>query len=106
MPSLHKYTQFQGSRLQTNNTLFLANNTFAKAKQDKLKFQAKNQEALKINNLIKFNGGLIILTNNSVFFNQERQCKNLRTVDYKQVDVTSFRGVARKAVTPKDQYIA
>ena len=48
--------------LQTNNILFLADEAFAKAKQNKLykaKFMAKECKQLTVNIPFKFNGGLI-----------------------------------------------
>ena len=57
--------------LQTNDTLFIRDNVFAKAEQDKLKFQAKPCEMLIKDHPIKFNGGLITLIDSKLFFNQE-----------------------------------
>ena len=52
---------------------------------------------------IKFNGGLITLINGKLFFNQERQCKNLTIVNYKHpLNTTSSCGIIRKGVTLKD----
>ena len=48
--------------LQTDNTLFLADNAFAEAKETKLwcaGFAAKDQEQLTVDKPLKFNGGLI-----------------------------------------------
>ena len=48
--------------LQINNTLFLADKTFAEAKQNKLykaKFIAKERKQLIVNTPLKFNSGLI-----------------------------------------------
>jgi hypothetical protein len=50
--------------LQTNNTLFLANKTFAKVKQIKLnktKFITKEQEQLTIKHLLSLTKALFIL---------------------------------------------
>ena len=50
--------------LQTNNTLFLADKTFAEVEQNKLykiKFIAKEREQLIVNTPLKFNSGLIQL---------------------------------------------
>ena len=50
--------------LQTNNTLFLADETFVEAEQNELhkaKFMAKEREQLTVNTPLKFNGGLIQL---------------------------------------------
>lgn len=44
---------------------------------------------------------------NTISLTQERQCQNLRLVNIKQpTDIISSRGVIRKTVTPKDQYVA
>jgi len=48
--------------LQTNNTLFLADETFTNTEQNKLhkaKFMAKEQEQLTVDILIKFNSKVI-----------------------------------------------
>ena len=93
--------------LQTDDTLFIGDDVFAEAEQDKLKFQAKPREMLTKDHPIKFNGGLITLIDGKLFFNQERQCKNLTIVNCKHpLDTTSSRGIVRKGVTPKDQYVA
>jgi hypothetical protein len=50
--------------LQTNNTLFLADKSFAEAKKSELhkaNFLAKNREQLTSSTLIKFNSGQIEL---------------------------------------------
>jgi hypothetical protein len=50
--------------LQTNNTLFLVDKTFAEIEQNKLhkaKFIAKEREQLTVNTPLKFNSGLIQL---------------------------------------------
>ena len=66
---------------------------------------AKEREKLTTTNPIKFNKGQITLNNdNSITFNQVRQCENLSLVKLKNenADLTSSRGDIRKAVTPKD----
>jgi len=96
--------------LQTDDTLFLADESFAGNEQSKLhkaEFMAKEREQLTIDTPIKFNGGLIQLApDRSIAFTQERQCKNLNTVNIKPANSTSSRGVTRNLLTPKDQYIA
>ena len=59
---LYSNNPFRIVGLQTNNTLFLADNTFIDAKQSELykaEFIAKEREQLTTDTLIKFNGGLI-----------------------------------------------
>lgn len=96
--------------LQTDDTLFLADNTFAASEETNLKkakFMAKDREVLTCDTPIKFNGGQIRLENDSIVLTQERQCQNLRLVALgRAIDLKSSRGAVRQAVTPKDQYIA
>ena len=97
--------------LQTDDTLFLADKAFATAEQEHLEkahFLAKEREQLTTNQPIKFNGCVIQLSQEgSVILTQERQCKNLNTVDpMKAISTTSSRGTIRKALTTKEQYAA
>jgi len=96
--------------LQTDDTLFLADNTFAGKEQSELhkaEFMAKEREQLTVNMPIKFNGGLIQLTpDGSITLTQERQCKNLSIISTTPTTSTSSRGITRELLMPKDQYIA
>ena len=95
--------------IQTDDTLILCDNTFATNEADELKrarFLSKEREQLTQSNPVKFNGGNIKLECNSIVLTQERQCKNLRLVATYATDLASARGAIRKAVTPKDQYVA
>jgi hypothetical protein len=95
--------------MQTDDTLILADKTFATNEAielNKARFLSKEREQLTQSNPLKFNGGNIKLETNSIVLTQERQCKNLRLVATHTADLTGVRGVVRKAVTPKDQYVA
>ncbi len=96
--------------LQTDNTLFLGDQMFAKAEETELKkakFLTKEHEQLTIENLIKFNSGQIKLSNNSIIeLTQTHQCQNLKLVALKEVNITNSKGKLRQAVIPKDQYVA
>ncbi len=97
--------------LQTNDTLILADKTFAAAEKvelQKAKLLAKARDQLTIDHSIKFNGGFITLTaDRSIYLNQESQCRCLRLITLKKpLDLVSLRGLIRKLMTPKDQYIA
>jgi hypothetical protein len=95
--------------LQTDDTLFLADQTFADAEETELreaKFLAKPREQLTEQTPVKFNGGLITQTGNLIKLTQERQAQNLRLVIAKPTDLTSSRGEIRKTVNTKDQYVA
>lgn len=96
--------------LQTDDTLILADEIFAAAEEKQLhkaKLLAKDREKLTNTTPIKFNGGYIKKCNNDILLSQEKQCKNLSLVTLKTpIDLVGSRGQIRKAVTPKDQYVA
>ena len=96
--------------LQTDDTLFLADMKFAIHEEKELqksKFMAKDRGKLTHSSTLSFNGGKIKLEpDNAITLTQERQCRNLKPVNVKSVDLTSSRGKIRTAVTPKDQFIA
>jgi hypothetical protein len=97
--------------LQTDDTLFLANTTFADAEQrqlEKAHFLAKEREQLTVEQSLKFNGCIIQLSREgNITITQERQCKNLKTVHLSKVaTTTSSRGMVRDALTTKEQYVA
>lgn len=64
--------------LPTDDTLILANNIFAAAKEKELKevkLLVNNREKLTLNTSIKFNRSYTRLANNNkLFFSQKRQC--------------------------------
>jgi hypothetical protein len=94
--------------LQTDDTLFLADDPFAEAEERELhkaKFLAKEREQLTAETPLRFNGGLIRLVPDGITLTQERQCENLSTIGTKSATSTGSRGVTR-TLTPKDQYIA
>ena len=95
--------------LQTDDTLFLADQTFADAEETELqeaKFLAKPREQLTEQTPIKFNGGLITQEGNLIKLTQERQAQNLRLVTIKPTDLTSSYRETHKTVNTKDQYVA
>jgi hypothetical protein len=97
--------------LQTDDTLALANDVFAQMEEDELqkaKFTAKPREKLTREHPLKFNGCTItLMDSNNLALTQTRQCENLRVVNpSKSTDIVSSRGVVRKDVDPKGQYVA
>jgi len=94
--------------LQTDDTLFLADEQFAAREQSQLheaKFMAKERETLTLENPLKFNGGLIqLLQDGSITLTQKRQAENLSEVSTKSATSNGTR--ATKTLTPKEQYIA
>ena len=102
-------TGFRVVGLQTDDTLILANKGFATNEAGGIKraqFSSKEREQLTEAHPLKFNGGHIKLEGGSIVLTQERQCANLRLVTSHSTDLTGARGTTRKAVTPKDQYVA
>ena len=91
--------------LQTDDTLMLADRKFAAVEEQELnaaKLLAKDREKLTESHLIKFNGGYIRLQADSIHLTQENQCKCLKPVTLKNIDLTGSRGQIRKVVAPKD----
>ncbi|KHJ30833.1 hypothetical protein EV44_g3495 [Erysiphe necator] len=97
--------------LQTDNTLFLANQKFADKEENeikKAKLIAKDRETLTKGNSLKFNGGLIHLHSNprSITVKQKQHCKNLKLVQPHPTDILNSRGKLRKASSTHDQFVA
>ncbi len=90
--------------LQTDDTLFPADKTFAIKGEEQLhkaKLLAKKRE--KLNNAsINFNSGCVKHESNSIHLTRERQCRNLHLIALKSNALISSRGKIRKAVTPED----
>ncbi|KAI1004340.1 hypothetical protein K3495_g3869 [Podosphaera aphanis] len=69
--------------LQTDDTLFIADQKFAIQEEKKLneaKLAAKDREVLTASSPLKFNGGIIPLTENVISLTQDKNWKNLRTI--------------------------
>ena len=96
--------------LQTDDTLFIADEQFAIEEQIQLQkagFLAKERERLTSTHDLKFNGGIIHLEDDeSITLTQERQCKNLKLVRSEDTSMTSSRGAIRQNLNTKEQYIA
>ena len=91
--------------LQTDDTLFVGDDAFAKKEQLRLQkagFLAKERERLTFNNNLKFNGGVIHANDTSITLTQVRQCKNLKIVSNKNTTTTSSRSAVRQNLTIKD----
>ena len=92
--------------LQTDDTLFFADDRFAILEATHLKrakLLAKNRKKLTRLAPIKFNGSHIRLENDdSILLTQKHQCQNLSLVALKSIDLTSIRDIIRQTVTPKD----
>ena len=107
---LYSNQPFSVVGIQTDDTLILGDYDFIDKEQAQLQkasFLAKDREQLSIENDLKFNGGVIQLQDDgSITLTQERQCKNLKLVSTKTIDSTSSRGITRKELLTKEQYVA
>jgi Reverse transcriptase (RNA-dependent DNA polymerase) len=97
--------------LQTDDTLLLANNIFAQMEESELqkaKLTSKPREQLICEKPLKFNGGIITLTEpGNILLTQAHQCKGIRAANpSKSTDIVSSRGMVRKSINPKGQYVA
>jgi hypothetical protein len=98
--------------IQTDDTLILADDEFVALEEKKLvraHLTSKNREKLNLIISIKFNDGLIILSNdgNTLLLTQSKQFDQIRLIDVKiSIDLISSRDEVRKMITSKDQYIA
>ena len=95
--------------LQTDDTMFIADDDFALKESKELenaKFMAKKREKLTLSSPLKFNGGIVTLTNKSIILTQAQQYTNLCIIETLKTELSGARGKIRKRVTPKDQYIA
>ena len=107
----HQDPHYGIAGLQTDNTLFLGNQSFADLEQEELqkaKLLAKDREQLTPDHSLKFNGGIIQLQDNgtALTITQERQCQNLKTVCHDKASTTTTRGITRQNLTHQDQYVA
>jgi transposase InsO family protein len=95
--------------LQTDDTLFVGDEEFAELEQQQLhkaKFMAKDRDTLTQAKELKFNGGIIQLTDAGITLTQQRQCELLQTVQAEAATTTSSRGAVRHNLTMKEQYIS
>ncbi len=96
--------------IQTDDTLILADDEFVTLEQNELvraRLTFKQREKLISTISIKFNDGLIFLSDNFLLLIQSKQFDQIRLIDVKiSVDLTSSRDEIRKMITSKDQYIA
>jgi hypothetical protein len=66
----------------------------------------KERERLTITHDFKFNGSIIHVNDINITLIQERQCKNLKTVNNKNTTTINIKGTICQNLSIKDQYIA
>jgi hypothetical protein len=103
-------TSFGLVGLQTDDTLIVADDTFAQTEEDELQragLMAKTREQLTKGHMLKFNGGNITLrSDNSITMTQESYNATLQPVTTTANTLVSSRGTIRRDVSVKDQYVA
>ncbi|KAI9038566.1 uncharacterized protein KD926_010611 [Aspergillus affinis] len=99
-PNSRKSTGFGIVGLQTDDTLILADTTFAESEEIELRkaqFLAKDREKLIIKKPLKFNGSMVKLEPDRITLIQETQCIKLSLID---------KIITQAPSTLKDRYIA
>jgi hypothetical protein len=97
--------------MQTNNTLMLKDEQFAKLEEKELQkanLMSKNREILITFTSIKFNDEIISLiedTSKKLSLTQSKQFDQIRLINMTSIDLISSRNQIRKMITSKDQYV-
>jgi hypothetical protein len=97
-------------RLQTDDTLILADEDFVTLKENELiraRLTFKKREKLISTISIKFNNDLIFLSDNVLLLTQSKQFDQIKLINLSSsINLTSSREEIRKMITLKDQYVA
>ncbi len=97
-------------RLQTDDTLILADEDFVTLEENELiraRLTFKKREKLISTISIKFNDDLIFLSDNSLLFTQSKQFDQIKLINLSfSINLTSSREEIRKMIILKDQYVA
>jgi hypothetical protein len=97
-------------RLQTDDTLILADEDFVTLEENELiraRLTFKKREKLISTISIKFNDDLIFLSDNFLLLTQSKQFDQIKLINLSfSINLTSSREEIRKMITLKDQYIA
>ena len=96
-------------KMQTNDILILADNNFASTTKETIKLakiMTKNKEYITLVHPLKFNGTQIKLDSNNIVLTKESHVGGILPVTDHSIDSTSFRGITRKKISPKENYLA
>ena len=94
--------------IQINNILILADNDFASIEEDVIKstkIMTKNREYLTYAHPLKFSGAQIKLDLDRIVLIKESHIGGILLVTDNIADLTSFKGITRKKLSPKEQYL-
>ena len=106
---LYSSSSFGIVGMQTDDTLILADNDFASTEEDAIrsaKIMTKDREHLTSAHSLKFNGAQIKLDSNEIVLTKESHVGGILPVTDHVADSTSSRGITRKKLSPKEQYLA
>ena len=95
--------------MQTDDTLILADNDFAGKEEiaiQSAKIMTKEREYLTHVHPLKFNGIQIKLNSNGIVLTKESHVGGILPVIDNVTDSTCSRGITRKKLSPKEQYLA
>ena len=95
--------------MQTDDTLIIVDNDFAsneKVATKKGKIMTKDREYLTYTPPIKFNGTQIKLDSDGIVLTKESHVGVVFLVTDDDADSTSSRGITKKKLSPKEQYLA
>lgn len=106
-----KNESFEVVGMQIDDTLILANETFAKHEEEAIivaDIKSKSRDQLATGHPIKFNDTIIELDDHgNINLRQEvRKTKEISLVTNKNGTSTSIRGIIRPHLSPKEQYVA
>lgn len=96
-------------RMQTNDTLILADDVFASNEEEVIKaakIMTKDHKYLTSAQPIKFNGAQIKLNSDGIVLTKESHVGGILLVTGHDADSTSSRGVTSTKLSPKEQYVA
>ena len=106
---LYSSSSFGIVGMQTDNTLILADNNFASTEEDAIrsaKIMTKDKEHLTPAHPPKFNGTQIKLDLNGIVLIKKSHIGGIFPVTDHAADSTSSKGITRKKLSPKEQYLA
>ncbi len=95
--------------MQTDDKLIIVDNDFAsneKVAMKKAKIMTKDREYLTYTPPIKFNGAQIKLDSDGIVLTKESNVGGIFLVTDHDADSTSSRGITKKKLSPKEQYLA
>ena len=106
---LYSSSSFGIVGMQTDDILILADHDFASTEEDAIrsaKIMTKDREHLTPAHPLKFNGAQIKLDLNEIVLTKESHIEGILPVTDHAADSTSSRGITRKKLSPKEQYLA